>query len=163
MSPTGRWTGGATGLIPRLVVVVIVLFIGAGCASDDGSADRFEAAAKAFHDTYDPLIEQLASNLKGSGGVGDPAHTSAITDINKLIDAFDAYDNAIKAIQFPDNAKAAAADLGKAIEAGRFVVTNVRGSFTGREMKALIDQFRPKIDSELANREEALRTALATE
>lgn len=158
------WIGGAPGLIPLLVVGVIVLLFGAGCASDDGPAERFETAAKAFHGTYDPLIEQLTSDLSGSGGsVGDPAHNSAVSAANQLVDAFDAYDNAINAIQFPDDAKTAVADLGKAIEAGRFVVVNVSGSFTTSEMKALTDQFQPKIESALADREKALRTVLGTE
>lgn len=149
------WLGGAAALVAVVVVVAVVALTG----SSDDPADRFDDAAETFHTTYDPLVDQLSSAM---GQFGDGAQNAAVTATNEIVDAFDAYDKAVEAIPFPDNAKDAASELRDGIAAGRLVFVNVGASFSLDEMENLLDRFKSSVQNALYEREQALRKVLGS-
>ena len=155
-----RWILIGTGAaVVVLVVVVAVVFATRG--GGNGPGDQFERAAKAFHDQYGPGSQQLTKDLQqASGGFTDAKYIAAQQDSRKLGDAFDTYGKAVKAIQFPDKAKSAAGDLGKATDAGKLVFVNAAGFFDKNQMQSTLDQYRPEVESALDKAEKALRAAL---
>jgi hypothetical protein len=127
----------------------------------DGPAQQFERSAKTFHDRYRGLSDQLGRDLPRAGeGFGDHGFVTASLDVRKLGEAFDAYGKAVAAIRFPDRDKAPAADLVDAIRLGSTTMYNAADSFGRDAMKAILDQYRPQIDSAVDNAEKALRKAL---
>jgi hypothetical protein len=158
-----RWLWPLVGavLVSLIAVLVVVIVVARGGA--DGPGEQFEKAAKTFHDEYEPTSKDLATKMAGAqGGFADPSFTAAQQDAKNLSDAFTAYSKAVKAIQFPEAAKAAAADVAKAADAGQFVMINSASVFGVDEMKGLLAQHQPQVENALATAERKLRAALPT-
>jgi hypothetical protein len=155
-----RWLWiSATAVVVVAAAVVVVLVLATTRGNRTGV--QFEKAAKAFHGQYNPVAEQLATDLgRASGGFGDASFLAAQQDARKLGDAYDAYGTALNKITFPEKARAAAAQLVKDTKAGSVVMVNAAGFFAKSGMQQTLGQYQRPVETAVDNDEKALRTAL---
>ena len=154
------WPSAAAVLV-LVVVAVVMLF---NTEDTKGSSDQFEQAAAAFHDVYTPTAKDLTKQLAlsgDSGGSGDKPNADATKDAGKLADAFAAYGKALSAIEFPADSKEAADELIRETTAGRLLMVNAAAFISIGEMQAALDQYRPQIETGVANAESSLRATLS--
>ena len=152
------WIGGAAALVVLVAAVVTVVLVTKG---GDGPSERFEQAAKVFHDRYGPLSTHMTTSLRqAGGGFGDRKYLEAQQDAKQLGEAFDTYGKALAAIAFPEGAKAAVTKLTDATRAGQVLMVNAAGFFSKDQMQATLEQYQPQVESAITNDEKALRAAL---
>lgn len=151
---------GVAGAVVVMLAVVTVVMV-AALTRGGGPADEFEQAAEQFHSQYEPLAQQLDTNLdRAGGGLMDAGLLTAQQDARALGDLFDIYGEALAAIEFPAEAEQAATQLANAIEAGKVLMVNAAAFFSKGPMESTLDDLQPKTEALLAEREEALRQAL---
>jgi hypothetical protein len=153
-------------LVLLLIAGLVLVLVGGAAAvlagrDDDGPAARFERAAAAFHQAYNPAARALDDSLaKAADRFADPSFAAVTVEANRAGDAFASYGVAIRAIPFPAAAQPAAKDLAEVTDFGRTLMANTANSFAASTAKSLVERHRAPAESALAAAEKALRAAL---
>lgn len=147
------------------VVTVFVLAGGVGFwYVQTAPARAFEAATASFHAEFGPLAEQLDQDLDEmregeSMSATHPVVLAASADAEALQDAYAAYGERLRTIDFRGDASDDARRLTSALNAGQLLMRVATTSYDKDNMLQVL-QARPEIDATIEDAERGLRETL---